>query len=189
MSPCAMPMILVPKKDGIWRMCTNCRPINNITIRHKHPIPHLDYLLNELHGSNIFSEIDLRSGYHQIRVKERNEWKTTLKTKFWLSEWLMMPFCLTNFPSTLMRLMNHVLNLIAKRCFDSIIIVYFDDILIYSTCLDEHLLHVKNVLEILRINLEKCVFCTHEVTFLGFVVGSRGVKVDKEKVKAIQDWD
>ncbi|RDX84825.1 hypothetical protein CR513_34057, partial [Mucuna pruriens] len=165
MNPCDMPMILVPKKDGTWRMYTNCRPINNIVVRYRHPISRLD------------------------EVREGDEWKKAFKTTFGVYEWLVMLFGLTNVPSTFMRLMNHVLRCLIGKC----VVVYFDDTLIYSTCLDDHLFHVKNVLEILRketlfSNLKKCVFCTYEVTFLGFVVGSNAIKVDEEKVKAIQDW-
>ncbi|RDX95944.1 Retrovirus-related Pol polyprotein from transposon 17.6, partial [Mucuna pruriens] len=168
------------EKDGL---------INDITIRYRHLIPCLDDLLDELHCSQIFSKIDLKSGYHQIQVREGHEWKITFKTKLELYEWMVMHFGLTNVPSTFMRLMNHVLKSLISKC----VVVYFHDILIYSTCLNDHLFHVRSVLEILRketlfYNLEKCIFCTNKVFFLGFVVGFYGVKIDSEKVKAIQEW-
>lgn len=188
-SPYSSPAILVKKKDMTWRLCIDYRRLNALNIKNKYPIPMIEDLLDELNGATIFTKIDLRSGYHQIRMKEGDIEKTAFSTHLGLFEFLVMPFGVTNGPPTFQQLMHTILAPLLRHC----VLVFFDDILIFSKTYKEHLEHVALVLETLRkhqlyAKLSKCTFAQSKVEYLGYVITDKGVSTDPAKVEAIVSW-
>jgi hypothetical protein len=185
-SPWAAPILFVEKKDGTRRMCIDYRALNEVTIKNKYPLPRIEYLFNQLRGASMFSKIDLRLGYHQLRIQPSDIPKTTFITKYGLYELTVMSFGLTNAPAFFMNLMNSVF----MDYLNKFVVVFIDDILIYSQSEEEHVDHLKMVLQRLRehqlyAKLSKCEFWINEVLFLGHIINKEGLAVDLKKVADI----
>ncbi|GJY35952.1 putative nucleotidyltransferase, ribonuclease H [Tanacetum coccineum] len=188
-SPWGAPVLFVKKKDGSMRLCIDYRELNRITIRNRYPLPRIDDLFDQLQGAKYFSKIDLRSGYHQLRVREQDISKTAFRTRYGHYEFLVMPFGLTNAPAVFMDLMNRIFH----EYLDKFVIVFIDDILVYSKSEEEHERHLRIVLEILRqkklyAKFSKCEFWLQQVAFLGHIVSADGIIMDPSKVEAITKW-
>jgi len=189
-SPWGAPILLVKKKDGSSRLCVDYRQLNKMTIKNKYPLPRIDDLMDQLHGAAIFSKIDLRPGYHQILVKTDDVQKTAFRSRYGHYEYVVMPFGVTNAPTVFMDYMNRIF----RPFLDKFVVVFIDDIVIYSKTHEEHAEHLRVVLDILRkkqlyAKLSKCEFWMDEVQFLGHVIFAQGIAVDPTKVEAVVKWE
>nr|GEV03752.1 putative reverse transcriptase domain-containing protein [Tanacetum cinerariifolium] len=188
-SPCGALVLFVKKKDGSFQMCIDYRELNKLTVKNRYLLPRIDDLFDQLQGSSVYSKIDLRSGYHQLRVREEHIVKTAFRTRYEDYEFQVMTFGLTNAPAVFMDLMNRVY----KPYLDKFMIVFIDDILIYSKNQQEYEEHLKLILELLKkeqlyAKFSKCEFWIPKVQFLGHVIDSQGIHVDPAKIESIKDW-
>jgi hypothetical protein len=171
-------------------MCIDYQELNKITIKNKYPLPRIDDLFDQLQGTQIFSKIDLRLGYHQLRIRREDISKMAFRTRYGHYEYVVMPFGLANAPAAFMDLMNRVF----QDFLDQFVVVFIDDILIYSKSLEEHEDHLRRVLQRLRekrlyAKFSKCEFWLDKVIFLGHVVSKDGISVDPKKVEAVVNWE
>ncbi|GJZ80122.1 putative reverse transcriptase domain-containing protein [Tanacetum coccineum] len=188
-SPWGAPVLFVKKKDGSFWMCIDYRELNKLTVKNQYPLPIIDDLFDQLQGSRVYSKIDLRSGYHQLRVREEDIPKTVFRIRYGHYEFQVMPFGLTNAPTMFLDLMNRV----CKPYLDKFVIVFIDDILIYSKSEEEHAEHLKLILELLKkeelyAKFSKCEFWLLKVQFLSHVIDSEGIHMDPTKIESIKDW-
>ena len=188
-SPYGAPILFVSKKDGSLRMCMDWRALNKVTIKNRYPLPRIDDLLDQLNGATVFSGLDLTSGYHQIRISDEDVPKTAFRTPLGHFQWKVLSFGLTNAPATFQAAMNRMM----APYIGKFVLVYLDDILVYSKTAEEHARHLELVLAKLRehrffANRAKCSFNKPELEFLGHIVGREGVRVDPKKVQVVRDW-
>ncbi|MCO5575734.1 hypothetical protein L7F22_029537 [Adiantum nelumboides] len=186
-SPFCSPVLLVQKKDGTYRMCVDYRALNRITIKNRFPVPRVEDLFDKLQGSTYFSRIDLKSGYHQIRIVDEDIVKTAFRTTFGLYEYLVMPFGLTNAPATFNRMMERMFR--PHRNFTGV----FFDVIIYSKTIEEHKEHLKVIFQALRdnklyVNQKKSEFFLQEIQYLGHIISKNGIRMDPAKLEVIKDW-
>ncbi|KAE8216955.1 hypothetical protein CF319_g8841, partial [Tilletia indica] len=187
--PAGSPVLFVPKSDGSLRLCVDYRALNNITVKDRYAIPKIDDLLDFITGSRIFSKIDPRGAYNLLRIAHDEEWKTAFRTRFGSFEYLVMPFGLCNAPSSFQRFMNDIF----RDLQGVIVVIYLDDILIFSKNREDHTKHVQQVLERLRsaqlyAKPEKCSFFQESVEFLGYKISASGVEMVTDKVDSVLSW-
>jgi hypothetical protein len=185
-SPWGALVLFVKKKDGTLRLCIDFRQLNKVTVKNKYPLSRIDDLFEQLKGEKIFSKIDLRSGYHQVRINDEDIIKTTFITRYGHYEFTVVPFGLSNAPTVFMCLMNGVF----RNYLDKFFIVFLDEILVYSKSEEEHEKHLRMVLQVLRehqlyAKLRKCSFYQRQIHYLGHIISEEGIVVDPEKVEAI----
>ncbi|KAL5733419.1 hypothetical protein ACOSQ2_033111 [Xanthoceras sorbifolium] len=188
--PYGAPVLFQRKKDGSMRLCIDYRALNEVTIKNKYPIPLIADLFDQLGRAQYFTKLDLRSGYYQVRIAEGDKAKTTCVTRYGAYEFLVMPFGLTNTPATFFTLMNKIFH----PYLDRFVVVYLDDIMVYSNTLEEHARHLQAVFKVLKENelyvkKEKCSFAQPEVYFLGHKIKDGVLMMDEAKIKAICEWD
>ncbi|GBG65052.1 hypothetical protein CBR_g49122 [Chara braunii] len=188
-SPYGAPVLFVPKKGGPLRMCIDYRGLNAIIVKNAEPLPRIDDLLDRVQGCRYFTKIDLKSGYHQIAVRPEDQHKTTFRTRYGLYEFVVMPFGLCNAPGTF----HHAMDRIFHDYLDKFIVVYLDDILIFSRTVEEYAEHLKTVLGLLRqhrykVNLDKCEFGRTKILYLGHEISADGLRPEDAKVASIRDW-
>ncbi|TID16590.1 hypothetical protein E6O75_ATG11708 [Venturia nashicola] len=188
-SPAGAGILFVPKKGGDLRLCVDYRGLNKVTIKNRHALPLISELLDRLQGARYYTKLDMKNAYYRIRIRPGDEWKTAFRTRYGHFEYLVMPFGLANAPATFQAYINKALSGLV----DSICVVYLDDVMIYSKTRSEHVRHVREVLTRLRqfglySNLKKCKFFTEEVEFLGFIVNTSGVQMDRKRVATIAEW-
>ncbi|GBG72360.1 hypothetical protein CBR_g11938, partial [Chara braunii] len=188
-SPYGAPVLFVPKKGGPLRMCIDYRGLNAITVKNAKPLRRIDDLLDRVQGCRYFTKIDLKSGYHQIAVRSEDQHKTAFQTRYGLYEFVVMPLGLCNAPDTF----QHAMNRIFHDYLDKFIVVYLDDILIFSRTVEEHAEHLKIVLGLLRqhqykVNLDKCEFGRTKIMYLGHEISADGLRPEDAKVASIRDW-
>lgn len=186
-SPFSSPILMVKKKDDKWRFCTDYRVLNLVTIKDQFSVPTVDDMLDKLHNAMYFTKLDLRAGYHQIRVHPDDIHKTDFRTHSGHYEYLVMPFQLCNASSTFHATMNSIF----RPFLCKFLLVFFDDILTYSRNWSDHILHIRAAFEVLRreklfIKPSKCTFGQHEVEYLGHIISNQGEQVDSRKVAAMQ---